>query len=267
MPFTFSHPAAVIPLAKNRGLVLSALVIGSMAPDVESFLHLSTDVAFAHSPRGLFLFCIPAGAAIFLLFHLLLRRPLLSLLPVAHQRRLHRVETPPLDTISRWGIILLSIWIGAVTHVLWDAATHEYGWFVQRWPALQAPVVAVQDHRIRLYTLLQHGGTLAGGIFLIHWYRRWYRRTHPSPSPPVQRFSEPMKYTIIAGIAGSGVFIGMIYGAVEVRALPGGFAKGYLFVKNSVLMGVPGILAAAVLFSLHWRLTIGRTDRSEGIPP
>jgi len=35
MPFTFAHPAAAVPLAQFR-LPLSALVVGSMAPDFPS---------------------------------------------------------------------------------------------------------------------------------------------------------------------------------------------------------------------------------------
>src|SRR5215467_12574272 len=40
VPFTFSHPAAVLPLAR-RGLVFSALVVGSMAPDFPYFVQMS----------------------------------------------------------------------------------------------------------------------------------------------------------------------------------------------------------------------------------
>lgn len=39
MPFTGSHPAAVLPLLR-WGLIPSALVIGSMSPDLGYFLPL-----------------------------------------------------------------------------------------------------------------------------------------------------------------------------------------------------------------------------------
>ena len=40
MPFTLSHPAAVVPLTR-RGLVLSALVVGSMTIDIAELLIFS----------------------------------------------------------------------------------------------------------------------------------------------------------------------------------------------------------------------------------
>jgi hypothetical protein len=40
MPFTLAHPAIVVPLALQR-LILSALIIGSMTPDLEYFIRLS----------------------------------------------------------------------------------------------------------------------------------------------------------------------------------------------------------------------------------
>ena len=40
MPFTFAHPAAVIPFCKKHQYVsVTALVLGGMAPDFEYFLH------------------------------------------------------------------------------------------------------------------------------------------------------------------------------------------------------------------------------------
>lgn len=40
MPLTFAHPAAVLPFSRNSKYVnFLALVLGSMAPDFEYFLH------------------------------------------------------------------------------------------------------------------------------------------------------------------------------------------------------------------------------------
>ncbi|HAT6805041.1 TPA: DUF4184 family protein [Citrobacter freundii] len=52
MPFTFTHPAVVIPIYHyvNRSLSLSALIIGSMAPDFVYFFLFSVTGALSHSP-------------------------------------------------------------------------------------------------------------------------------------------------------------------------------------------------------------------------
>ncbi|RKZ85433.1 MAG: hypothetical protein DRR19_16380 [Candidatus Parabeggiatoa sp. nov. 1] len=63
MPFTLSHPAAAVPLARG-GLVLSALVVGSMSPDFLYFLCLSTQYQFGHTFIGVFVFDIPTGLTV-----------------------------------------------------------------------------------------------------------------------------------------------------------------------------------------------------------
>src|SRR4051812_45256762 len=113
MPFTLAHPAAVIPLARKR-LVLSALVAGSKAPDFGKIFTLSPKNGFGHTWAGIFWFCIPTGLLALVLYHGLLKRPLLSLLPLSHQQRLF----PWLDRFSfrpagQFLWIVLSMVIGA----------------------------------------------------------------------------------------------------------------------------------------------------------
>jgi hypothetical protein len=54
VPFTLAHPAAAVPLLRplgRRGL-LSALVIGSMAPDLWYFVPFDVTRADSHSPAA-----------------------------------------------------------------------------------------------------------------------------------------------------------------------------------------------------------------------
>jgi Domain of unknown function (DUF4184) len=62
VPYPFAHPAAVLLLARPMGrfAVPSALVIGSVIPDLWYFLPFVGREA-SHSPAGLFWFCLPAG--------------------------------------------------------------------------------------------------------------------------------------------------------------------------------------------------------------
>src|SRR5882757_2416325 len=87
MPFTLSHPAAVIPI--RRYGILSALVVGSLAPDILYFIpRVHHSGAYGHTLPGLFFFCLPLGLAALWLFHTFLKRPLISLFPASHQMRL-----------------------------------------------------------------------------------------------------------------------------------------------------------------------------------
>ena len=68
MPFTLSHAAVAAPLAR-RGLILSAVAIGSMTPDFEYFLRLSMNSRWSHSLPGVLTFCLPVSILVLWLFH------------------------------------------------------------------------------------------------------------------------------------------------------------------------------------------------------
>lgn len=257
MPFTFSHPAVVLPLAKKRPLVFSALIIGSMTPDVESFLHLSTDVSFAHSPVGIFLFCLPSGLLLFLLFHHLLKRPFLAILPVRHQQRLLTFiqNTNTIHPARQWAWVLLSIGIGAFTHIGWDAFTHEYGWVVQKLPVLHTSIL-----HFKAYTVLQYGSTFAGALLLGYWYWRWYASAPvESGETRIQHVSARRKYQIWgfmlfgAGIISAGYALRVSGGLILSRAWM------FRFLKNTVLMGIVSFFLEALAFSIYWHIYIKRS--------
>src|ERR1041384_8817659 len=88
MPNPIAHPAASIPFTKV-GLVFSALVAGSLSPDFGYFVPMPGSF-FMYTIPGLMLFDLPVGLALLVLFHILIKWPLLSLLPTSLQRRLYK---------------------------------------------------------------------------------------------------------------------------------------------------------------------------------
>src|SRR6266545_2964691 len=86
MPNPIAHPAASIPFTKI-GMVFSALVAGSISPDFGYFAPLPTPF-FMYTIPGLILFDVPVGLVLLWLFHVLIKWPLLSLVPISLQRRL-----------------------------------------------------------------------------------------------------------------------------------------------------------------------------------
>lgn len=91
MPFTLSHPAAVLPFARalaRRGL-LSAVVIGSMVPDFGWFMPWRPTRLETHSAGALFTFCLPAGICAYWAFQWLFKEPLIELLPPGPYARWH----------------------------------------------------------------------------------------------------------------------------------------------------------------------------------
>src|SRR6218665_923701 len=90
MPFTFSHPAAVLPLhyLPKRWFSMTGLVIGSMAPDFVYFLRMNVYSPFSHTIKGLFCFDLPLSLMLAIIFHVFVRNGLIDHLPLFLTRRL-----------------------------------------------------------------------------------------------------------------------------------------------------------------------------------
>src|SRR5882724_7982305 len=136
MPFPLAHPAAVLPFRRSSKHYLNfvALLIGSITPDLSYCLEKYDVDKLAHSIHGCFIFSLPVGWVLWLIF-LSVSEPLISLLPAPHRQALLpacRRRAQP------WFAVPLSLLIGAGTHVFWDSFTHETGWFVERSAFLQS---------------------------------------------------------------------------------------------------------------------------------
>lgn len=86
MPWTFAHPAAVLALRRYcpRYLNFSALVVGSLSPDLGYYLDLFATAKFAHSFTGSLLVCLPLGILLMAVLFLL-RKPFWFVLPQPHR--------------------------------------------------------------------------------------------------------------------------------------------------------------------------------------
>lgn len=166
MPFTACHAAVAAPLAR-RGLVLSALAVGSMAPDFEFFLRLSLVSRWGHSPAGIALFSLPAGLAALWLFHAVLKAPLLALLPPSLRAALAPGAQFAFGPPRRFARIVASLAIGSLTHALFDSITHEADPAVQLIPWLRTvcplPLLPPQP----VYHLLQYAFSVGLGVILM----------------------------------------------------------------------------------------------------
>ncbi|MDD3927156.1 MAG: DUF4184 family protein [bacterium] len=260
MPFTLSHPAAVAALAR-RGLPLSALVIGSMAPDFPYFIHLSTRDHSGHTVSGIFLLCIPYGLLALWLFHNLLKFPLLLLLPISHQARL-----APIAGGFRFGpgrnltLIILSLLLGAVSHVVWDSFTHNRGMMVQQITLLQLPVLQTPWGVIRVFKLLQHGSTLAGGALLAYWYARWFRQAPVEPAHLPERVSEPVRIGLIIVMSVLALVTAVIFIIAKLSTLDYPMPV-HSVISHTVVAGLTAAAIELVVFSLGWHAYVKMHDR------
>jgi hypothetical protein len=184
MPFTFAHPAAAIPLNRflgNHGSV-TALVIGSMAPDLPFFLGILIPRTYTHSLLGLITWALPAGLVVLAMFHFLLRDALLALAPTSVQGRLalaSRTSQPGLMAVT------ISLLAGSVTHVIWDSFTHPGTVVVRSLPILQISWGRIGEYELYIFKLLQHLSSMIGLSLLIYWGWRWFNRAASCDSPPM----------------------------------------------------------------------------------
>jgi hypothetical protein len=195
MPYPFAHPAAVLPLIgpMGRSAVPSALVIGSIVPDLWYFVPLATREA-SHSAAGLLLFCVPVGLFLYVVFHLLLKQPLVALLP-ARLAPFAAQGMPP----RPWRAVLSCLLVGAATHLAWDSFTHEEGRIVEAFPALQAQLFALGAYPVRGFQLLQHASTLLGTAFVGWWTWRAFNRL-PAVAADTEVLSPGTRLRIIAAL-------------------------------------------------------------------
>jgi hypothetical protein len=182
MPLTFlAHQAPVLPLkiAAPRWLDGTALVIGSMAPDLAFVLHGTAWYVDAHQLVAQFLFCLPLTLALTRIVKRVIAQPLASILPNDGDFRLREygrlASWRPPTTLAGWLVLMSSALIGSYSHLVLDAFTHTWGWVAQRVPVLQDVAFdlppSMGGRPIFIVDLLQLGATLLGTVATIRCLR------------------------------------------------------------------------------------------------
>ena len=182
MPFTPSH--AVVALAFRRSpLVPAAVAVGAMAPDLPLFVR--TRVLSYAQTHAQPLITIAIAAVLLLVWWLVLRPAVRELAPRWLAARLPKDwdavggaalgavrPGPPALTVL---VVAVSLAIGVLTHIAWDAFTHE-----GRWGVALIPALAEQWGPLHGYRWLQHASSLLGlaglAFAAVIWTRR--RRAH-----------------------------------------------------------------------------------------
>jgi hypothetical protein len=124
---------------------------------------------------GSFVACIPIGLVLLIIFGFF-RRVVTYTLPSPHRQALTPLCLPFPRKLSDWGVLLIALWIGAWTHIFWDAFTHSGGWFVDHWPALQHSFGDWWYTNIHVYLVLQELSTVVGFVIVVVAYWLWLRR-------------------------------------------------------------------------------------------
>lgn len=262
MPLTFAHPAVVIPI-KKFGLPLSALIIGSVVPDFEFFLRISSTRTIAHTFPGVFIFCLPLGLILYFIFHSIIKKPLLSLLPSAHQSRILN-NSKPLRTFPLYHFfkITSALLLGIFSHLLLDSITHENSFLTAHLPFLSYSFLIAPFGSFNLCFLLQHFFSFAGTTIMILWYLNWYKNF------PVKKNT----FYVIKRRSKTIILILIIFFTITTAATAGPLIAFFKYdpsqtgfyqqlISHSAIATVTGFLSALVVYSLSWHIFLSAKQK------
>ncbi|UOE51753.1 DUF4184 family protein [Mucilaginibacter sp. SMC90] len=238
MPFTFAHPAIVLPLdnLKTRRFSLTGLITGALVPDFEYFIRMRIYSIYSHTICGLFWFDIPLGILLAFLFHNIVRNELFDNLPPVLSERLLTYKTFNWNNYFKkhWLVVLYSVFIGAVSHLFLDAFTHPAGYFVNLLPGVFNQTIIAD---IPLYKILQHSFTLISTLYIIYYFLKM---------PAIHHTNLPTsKYWIQAGSS-----------ATIIIALRFWIIPDYRLVANVVVSVISAFLSAIMIASLFFKTAV-----------
>ena len=244
MPFTVSHIAAVLPFKKLTPSPLSftGLIIGSMVPDFEYFIRMTLYGHYGHTIAGIFIFDLPVGLLLYVLYHGTVRVQLIRHLPqIFYTRFAVFIDSNWKSYFRRHFLqLVLSLFIGTLTHFIWDGLTHDQEYILARYIPVLLVKVTIAGLSLPLHFWLQILSSFAGMlIVLIFLYKM-----------PAGAEKQPLSSTRITrywvGVGITTVVIGVVRWLASV---PNEKIAGQL-----VVISMSAFMLALILISLFYTI-------------
>ncbi|WP_153796742.1 DUF4184 family protein [Foetidibacter luteolus] len=242
MPFTPAHVSAVIPLKniKSGQLSFTALAIGSMVPDYEYFVRMTLYGHYGHTLPGIFLFDIPLGLFLYVLYHAIVRKPLITHLPQSlYLRFCFAYNFNWIAYIQKhFLIVLLSLLLGTLTHFIWDGFTHDEEYYLATQLRFLLHKFNIAGYSVPLYNILQGFSSILGMAILYCFIKRL-----PKYNGSRQKHQTIGKFWVL-------VFaIGVIAGSIRwLAGMPDEKLAGQIIVVSISALHI-GLLITCLLFS------------------
>ncbi|GAA4987343.1 hypothetical protein GCM10025734_12230 [Kitasatospora paranensis] len=200
-------------------------------------------------------------AALVAVWHLLLRAPLVALLPVRWARAAELLTAPRADRPlrprpSEAGWFALSAAIGAATHVGWDGFTHPGRFGSRLIPALQTVSVLGRP----LYAALQYGSSAVALVLLARYLLRELRRAAAAGGRPCAMRLEAGRRRLVLLATGLAAVAGAGYRVARLQQ-PGETLLD--LVPTSAFGSIAGAGTALLLYAL---LSARRAREAAGRP-
>ncbi|MFM9592225.1 DUF4184 family protein [Streptomyces scabiei] len=260
MPFTLSHAAAVLPALRGNGtgrgpLVPSVLVAGSFAPDMTYYVASVLPEAMefgdvTHSFAGVFTVDVLVTWALVGLW-LVLREPLVALLPRGRQRRVAALVRCGARA-RRFGPSRALWWyvsavLGSLTHVVWDAFTH-----LDRWGMRLFPVLGEEIAGSPLYWYLQYGGSAVAAVVIAVFVVAALRR-QPSADPVGVPVLSSADRWVAGAVIGGCALVAAVQRVARWWAVWGSVAKPYEVIPTVCFGAGAGLVVGLVLYGVGVR--------------
>lgn len=247
MPFTFSHPALVLPFYKKENkytsIDMTGLVLGSMAPDMEYYILNLPTTTMGHTIYGfltlnLFLCIIWAY-----IFHFIIKKPFISNMPTPFDIWLYPIYKSKfkLNGIKQLIIFIYSAIIGMVTHIFIDGFTHSNTFFTRTIPILRENI-NFSGNIMPNYYFLQIMTSIIGLILIVLFLYNNRNKIIPTEKFYLVPLKEKLKFylsilvlTIIFIIINPYMYLGYlsVYVMGSIRAfLMSIIATSFIFRKN-----------------------------------
>ncbi|MGN6407338.1 MAG: DUF4184 family protein [Curtobacterium sp.] len=249
MPFTDSH--AVVALAARRTpLPVAAVAVGAMAPDAVLFAPFLPPYVVAHSWVGVVTIDLVVALVVLVAWCYLVRPAWAEAVPGVRERLPASWSSPPRAgdrPVRRTVAVVVACLVGSVTHVVWDAFSHEAGWAVQAIPFLRAGPAAYP-----VWAGVQDGSSVLGLLGLVVAAAVWWRRSAPRRMPP------PARRELGVVIAAGAIVVLAVLGITGRVVLGGGGVAG---IVTELAFRLP-VVVALVLVVGAVALLAGRRRRS-----
>ncbi len=123
---------------------------------------------YSHTYIGLLWFDLPLGIVLTFIFHTIVRNAFINNSPTFFQSRLSTFISFDWNNYFRknCSIVLLSILVGAASHLIWDSFTHEQGFIVQQFSMFRNNI-KIDNQQVSIFKILQHTSTLVGCITIV----------------------------------------------------------------------------------------------------
>jgi membrane-bound metal-dependent hydrolase YbcI (DUF457 family) len=198
---------------------------------------------------------MPMGVATYALFHAALAAPAIDLLPAALRARCLALRSarvaPPIAAV------VVSLLVGATTHIAWDAFTHAGAPLVRVSRTLRFHLATLSGYPVSVYTILQHASTILGVALLVVWVRRWQRTAPPATVPPP--FAMDPAARRLAAVAVAGVAIALWLASDDVLPLRELTLRGVqLFLRRAVPAAITSFSLAFAAYAAAWQIAARR---------